>query len=157
LPDLSSRRFDVGQRTRFELTTMAIAAVEQIVEWQVPRVAATLAARTAGIARRLSELGLDPLPDGRRGPHLLGVRLPEAVRARVLPALAEVDCFAAVRGASLRICTRRTRMSSGSSPRCRRRQDALRERCRAGARAAGPVSGQGPPAHPAGGGAGGPA
>jgi selenocysteine lyase/cysteine desulfurase len=103
LPDLSSRRFDVGQRTRFELTTMAIAAVEQIVEWQVPRVAATLAARTAGIARRLSELGLDPLPDGRRGPHLLGVRLPEAVRARVLPALAEVDCFAAVRGASLRI------------------------------------------------------
>jgi selenocysteine lyase/cysteine desulfurase len=98
-----ARRFDVGQRTRFELTPMAIAALEQIVEWQVARVAATLAARTADIARRTSDLGLDPLPDGRRGPHLLGVRLPEPVRARVLPALAEVDCFAAVRGASLRI------------------------------------------------------
>jgi hypothetical protein len=109
---------------------MAIAALEQIVEWQVPRVAATLAARTAGIARRTSDLGLDPLPDGRRGPHLLGVRLPEAVRGRVLPALAEVDCFAAVRGASHRICTRRTRMSSGSSPVCRRPERVLPARCR---------------------------
>jgi selenocysteine lyase/cysteine desulfurase len=98
-----ARRFDVGQRTRFELTPMAIAALEQIVEWQVPRVAATLAVRTAGIARRASDLGLDPLPEGRRGPHLLGVRLPEPVRARVVPALAGAGCFAAVRGASLRI------------------------------------------------------
>jgi hypothetical protein len=66
-------------------------------------VAATLAARTADIARRAVELGLDLLPDDQRGPHLLGVHLPEPVRARVLPALAEANCFAAVRGASLRI------------------------------------------------------
>jgi selenocysteine lyase/cysteine desulfurase len=98
-----ARRFDVGQRTRFELTPMAIAALEQIVEWQVPRVAATLAARTAGIARRARDLGLDPLPDDRRGPHLLGVRLPEPLGARALPALAEASCFATLRGASLRI------------------------------------------------------
>jgi hypothetical protein len=32
-----------------------------------------------------------------------GVRLPENVRAGVLPALAEHSCFAAVRGTSLRI------------------------------------------------------
>jgi selenocysteine lyase/cysteine desulfurase len=98
-----ARRFDVGQRTKFELTPMAIAALEQIVEWQVPRVAATLAARTGDIARRAADVGLDPLPDDQRGPHLLGVRLPEPVRARVLPALAEANCFAAIRGASLRI------------------------------------------------------
>jgi selenocysteine lyase/cysteine desulfurase len=66
-------------------------------------VAATLAVRTAGIARRMSDLGLEPLPDDRRGPHLLGVRLPEPARARVVPALAGAGCFAAVRGASLRI------------------------------------------------------
>lgn len=98
-----ARRFDVGQRTRFELTPMAIAALEQILEWQVPRVAATLAARTADIARRAGDLGLDPLPDDQRGPHLLGVCLPEPLGARVLPALAEARCFAALRGASLRI------------------------------------------------------
>lgn len=43
-----ARRFDFGQRTQFELLPMAIAALEQIADWQVPRVAATLAERTSG-------------------------------------------------------------------------------------------------------------
>ena len=47
-----ARRFDVGQRTKFELTPMAIAALEQVLDWQVPRIAAALATRTAEIARR---------------------------------------------------------------------------------------------------------
>jgi len=82
---------------------MAIAALEQIVDWQVPRVAATLAERTADIARRAAGLGLPPIPDEQRGPHLLGVRLPDAALARAVSALATFNCFAAVRGASLRI------------------------------------------------------
>jgi selenocysteine lyase/cysteine desulfurase len=98
-----ARRFDVGQRTKFELTPMAIAALEQIVEWRVDRVARALAARTAEIARRADELALDPLPDEERGPHLLGVRLPARFRSTVVLALAEANCFAAVRGRSLRI------------------------------------------------------
>ena len=98
-----ARRFDVGERTKFELTPMAIAALEQIVEWQVPNIAATLAATTADIARRAAELGLEPVPDDQRGPHLLGVRVPEPARARVVPALAEANCFAALRGEALRI------------------------------------------------------
>jgi len=98
-----SRRFDVGQRTKFELTPMAIAALTQLVQWGVPRVAQALAGRTADIARRAKDIGLAPLPEDQRGPHMLGVRLPEPVRERVLPALASANCFAAVRGASLRI------------------------------------------------------
>ena len=83
-----ARRFDVGERTNFELIPMAIAALEQILEWQVPRIAAALAVRTAQIARRASELGLTPIPDHERGPHMLGVRLPASVRERIVPALA---------------------------------------------------------------------
>jgi len=98
-----ARRFDGGARTKFELTPMAIAALEQIVEWEVRRIAATLARRTSEIAQRAADLGLDPVPDGQRGPHLLGARLPESARGRALSALAEVNCFAAVRGSSLRI------------------------------------------------------
>jgi selenocysteine lyase/cysteine desulfurase len=98
-----ARRFDVGGRTKFELTPMAIAALEQILEWEVPRIAATLAQRTSEIARRAAGLGLDPVPDERRGPHLLGVRLPEQARDRALSALEEANCFVAVRGSSLRI------------------------------------------------------
>lgn len=98
-----ARRFDVGQRTNFELTPMAVAGLEQLLDWQVPRVAAALAERTADIAQRVADLGLHPLPGDQRGPHMLGVRLPERVHASVLPALAEANCFAAVRGQALRI------------------------------------------------------
>ncbi|MDT7661549.1 MAG: hypothetical protein QOD04_1105, partial [Pseudonocardiales bacterium] len=41
-----ARRFDVGQRTKFELLPMAIAALEQLHAWQVPRIAAALSELT---------------------------------------------------------------------------------------------------------------
>jgi selenocysteine lyase/cysteine desulfurase len=98
-----ARRFDVGQRTNFELLPMAIAALEQLGSWRVDRVAATLAQVTASIAGAATTLGLDPLPPEQRGPHLLGVRLPDAIRSDVVPALAAANCYAAVRGEMLRI------------------------------------------------------
>ena len=78
-----ARRYDVGQRTEFELVPMAIAALEQLVEWGVDRVAATLTDVTASLAQTTAALGLDPLPPDQRGPHMLGVRLPDSVRAAV--------------------------------------------------------------------------
>ncbi len=98
-----ARRFDVGERTKFELLPMAIAALEQLEEWTVPRVAATLAARTADISDRAARLGLDAASASQRGPHMLGVHLPEPARSRTLQALSDVDCHAALRGTSLRI------------------------------------------------------
>ena len=99
-----ARRFDSGQRTKFELVPMAIAALEQIFEWQVPRIAATLAARTAEIAQQVSRLGLDvAADDAQRGPHMLGIRLPGNARAHAPAALANANCFVAMRGSSLRI------------------------------------------------------
>jgi selenocysteine lyase/cysteine desulfurase len=98
-----ARRFDVGERTQFELIPMAIAALEQLTEWQVPRVTATLAGLTDGMARRAQALGLGPVPSEQRGPHILGVGLPAEVRERIVPQLAQTGCFAAVRGGSLRI------------------------------------------------------
>lgn len=98
-----ARRFDVGERTKFELIPMAIAALEQIHEWTVPRIAATLALLTADIAERAAQLGLHALPGSQRGPHMLGLHVSEQARARMLEALTHVNCFAALRGTSLRI------------------------------------------------------
>lgn len=98
-----ARRFDVGQRTKFELVPMAIAALEQILDWQVPRIAATLAKRTSDIARRAAGLGLSCGPDDQRGPHMVGLPLPDHVRANAGATLAARNCFAAMRGSSLRI------------------------------------------------------
>ena len=98
-----ARRFDVGQRTEFELVPMAVAALEQLDEWTVTDVARRLGRVTATIATQLAGLGLSTPADGERGPHLLGVALPEPIRTSVVPTMAAANCFAAVRGESLRI------------------------------------------------------
>ena len=98
-----ARRFDVGQRSQFELLPMAVAALEQLGEWGVERIATALAGVTASVSAVAASLGLDPMPAEQRGPHMLGVRLPERVRAGVVPSLAAADCYAAVRGEMLRL------------------------------------------------------
>jgi selenocysteine lyase/cysteine desulfurase len=98
-----ARRFDMGQRTSFQLVPMAVAALEQLLEWGVGRVGATLAQTTGALAAGAANLGLEAAPADRRGPHLLGVGIPDELRPRVLPALEEAGCFAALRGDALRL------------------------------------------------------
>jgi len=98
-----ARRFDVGQRTSFEITPMAIAALEQIHEWGVARIAQFLKGVTTQIASGLDGMDFDPLPEPLRGPHMLGVEVPESKRPAVIAALADANCYAALRGSSLRI------------------------------------------------------
>ncbi len=98
-----ARRFDVGQRTNFQLTPMALAAIQQLLDWTVPRVAATLQARTDEIAARAEGLGLTAPPSDARAPHMLGLELPPAAARRVVAALTESKVIASVRGPSLRI------------------------------------------------------
>lgn len=98
-----ARRFDVGQRTNFQLVPMALAALQQLLEWTVPRIAATLQARTQQIAARAEQLGLKVPPPETRGPHMLGLELPPEAGERAAAALAEANVIASVRGSSLRI------------------------------------------------------
>jgi selenocysteine lyase/cysteine desulfurase len=98
-----ARRFDVGQRTSFELVPMAVAAIEQILEWGVAGIADHLATITGEIGRAGASLGLDVAPAQRRGPHMLGVGLPARIRDDAVTVLAQAGCHAAIRGGSLRI------------------------------------------------------
>ena len=98
-----ARRFDVGQRTNFTLTPMAIAALTQVLEWGVPRIAASLELVTERLAAEAGALGLTPLPAALRGPHMLGISLPEPALAAVGGVLAGARCYAGVRGSSLRL------------------------------------------------------
>ncbi len=84
-----ARRFDVGQRTSFMLTPMAIAALTQILEWGVETISRELGEITARIAD-----GLEATPD--RCPHMLGIE-------NCRPDLEKHRCVAAPRGDSLRI------------------------------------------------------
>ncbi|HEY3142781.1 MAG TPA: aminotransferase class V-fold PLP-dependent enzyme [Acidimicrobiales bacterium] len=99
-----ARRYDQGARTLIELTPIAIAALEQIRAWGVAQIGGALAVVTADLAGGLGRLGLEPsAPPDRRAPHILGIPVPDAARPRVLPALEQAGCYAALRGSSLRI------------------------------------------------------
>jgi selenocysteine lyase/cysteine desulfurase len=76
-----ARRFDAGQRSNFVLVPMAIAALEQVLEWGVEEIAAALEPVTAKIENEARARGLDVTPARLRARHMLGLRLPtEAAR-----------------------------------------------------------------------------
>jgi selenocysteine lyase/cysteine desulfurase len=97
-----ARRFDVGQRTHFETTPMAVAALRQLLDWEVERIAATLGQVTGRIQRAVEAIGLR-LTSSDRVPHMLGIALPDEARGAVAAALADAGVFAGVRGSSLRV------------------------------------------------------
>jgi selenocysteine lyase/cysteine desulfurase len=98
-----ARRFDVGERSNFQLLPMSIAALDQILAWTVPRIAATLRTVTDEIADRGEELGLRAPPAGARAPHMLGLALPPDAVAETSAALDTANVAASMRGPSLRI------------------------------------------------------
>jgi selenocysteine lyase/cysteine desulfurase len=98
-----ARRFDVGARTNFMLVPTAIAALEQVLEWSVERIGPTLAEVTDGIERSARERGLDAIPAADRGPHMIGIGLPDTPADELVGALAARDVYAGVRSAWLRV------------------------------------------------------
>jgi selenocysteine lyase/cysteine desulfurase len=98
-----ARRFDVGARTNFMLVPMAIAALEQVLEWSVERIGPTLAEVTGGIERSARERGLEAIPAADRGPHMIGIGLPDTPPDELVGGLAARDVYAGVRSAWLRV------------------------------------------------------
>ena len=95
-----ARRFDVGQRTSFTLVPMAIAALSQILDWEIPRIAATLSAVSDRIESWARDHDLKPLPAADRGPHMLEVGIPASAMPRVPERLTEDGVFVGVRGST---------------------------------------------------------
>jgi len=99
-----ARRFDVGERANFALMPVAIAALEQILEWRVEGIATSLRARTDGIEAGARARGIVPsLAREARAGHFLGLRLPAGSAVRVAERLAREQVFVSVRGETLRV------------------------------------------------------
>jgi selenocysteine lyase/cysteine desulfurase len=96
-----ARRYDQGARTLFELTPMAIAALEQVLAWGPSRIGDALATVTAEIATRLAGAGVTASEP--RGPHLLGLHIPGGAADRVAAELKAANCFVARRGDAIRV------------------------------------------------------
>ncbi|MEZ5418907.1 MAG: aminotransferase class V-fold PLP-dependent enzyme [Vicinamibacterales bacterium] len=69
-------RYDVGERTNFALMPMAIAGLEQVLEWQPARIQEYDAALTAPLLDRVRALGYSVEDSAYRGAHLFGLRAP---------------------------------------------------------------------------------
>lgn len=97
-----ARRFDVGERSNFALLPVVIAALEQLLDWRVERIAQSLAAINAKIAARLAANGFAIPADEVRSPHILGVAVPQGA-SDIVPRLAADQIHISQRGAMLRI------------------------------------------------------
>jgi selenocysteine lyase/cysteine desulfurase len=99
-----ARRFDVGENANFVLVPMLNTALEQILDWGVAAIEATLSARNARIAERAADLGFRALPEAVRAGHFLGLRYPDGDPPDGLAArLAAEQVYVSVRGSSIRV------------------------------------------------------
>lgn len=98
-----ARRFDVGERTNFVLTPMAIAALEQILDWSVPAIETALSEVTAEIEEGARSRGLKTLPAAQRGPQMIGIELPEPGRGRIAAEMKMRGVHAGLRSSWLRV------------------------------------------------------
>jgi selenocysteine lyase/cysteine desulfurase len=96
-------RFDVGERSNFALTPMARAALEQVLDWGVERIATSLATLTDAIVARTRPLGLEALPQGVRAGHYLGLRFPGGMPDGLVDRLAAANVHVSKRGDALRV------------------------------------------------------
>ncbi|MEP3247216.1 MAG: aminotransferase class V-fold PLP-dependent enzyme [Sneathiella sp.] len=96
-------RFDMGERANFALMPMAIAALQQILDWGVQDIYKTLAAKTAALAEAGQEIGLTCVESHLRAGHFLGLEFTNGVPDTLLSKLAEDRIYVSVRGNSLRV------------------------------------------------------
>ena len=98
-----ARRYDMGERANFQLMSMTQAALQQIADWGVENIAATLQIKTNTIAERATRLGLTVSAPELRAPHFLGVRFPGGVPNGLLEQLAKQHVYVSLRGTSMRV------------------------------------------------------
>ena len=97
-------RYDVGGRSNFVLMPMAIAALEQLLDWGVPAIEAYCRRLTEGFFERLEELGYESDEESGRAAHIFGLRAPGGLDNAALKAeLERRRIYVSLRGSAVRV------------------------------------------------------
>lgn len=97
-----ARRFDMGERSNFQLVPAAIASLNAMLDWGPDALSVTLGRNNRALADRLAPLGLhETTPD--RAPHYLSLSLPAGAPADLVSQLAAREIFVSQRGDRMRI------------------------------------------------------
>lgn len=98
-----ARRFDMGEFPQFVLAPMAIAALQQILSWEINRIEQTLSSLTRRVALHAQEEGYDVPPESDRCGHMIGIRPKLGVMPNLSTFLRQANVFVSVRGDSIRV------------------------------------------------------
>jgi len=98
-----ARRFDMGERSNFQLLPQAIASLRLLNDIGPANISAALGTFNADLARELETLGCQPEPEHVRSPHYLTARVPSDAPASLVDDLKHDNIFVSQRGAHLRI------------------------------------------------------
>lgn len=96
-----ARRFDMGEKCQ-ALLPGAIAALEQLKEWRLERITASLRSHNQRIGVILEETGFVLPPMDIRSPHMLGALIPKHYEGNLVAELAAKKIFVSQRGNSIR-------------------------------------------------------
>ena len=97
-------RYDMGGRSNPALMAMGIAALEQILAWQVAEIQAYLRHLTLPLFEALNELEYVVEQEEYRSPHLFGIRLPKHIdMEKVKASFAKYHISVSFRGTAIRV------------------------------------------------------
>ncbi len=101
--NLDATRFDMGERSNFQLMPIAIAGLEQIHRWGQLQIERSLRHYTQMLRHELEAIGFSACDEAWRSPHYLGVQHSEGLPEDILQRLANEKIYLSKRGDSLRI------------------------------------------------------
>ncbi|PCI32938.1 MAG: aminotransferase [Alphaproteobacteria bacterium] len=96
-------RFNMGERSNFMMTPIAIHGLESLNNWGVKAIAGYLSGLTDIIAERARGMGLKVADKCHRAPHLIGLNFAGGAPEGLTAALAERQIYVSVRGDSIRV------------------------------------------------------
>ncbi|MBI1255083.1 MAG: aminotransferase class V-fold PLP-dependent enzyme [Hyphomonas sp.] len=98
-----AERYDMGERSNFALLPALQASVQQILDWGVANIEATLAHQNRALSEALGARGLNTGHEADRGGHYLGALLPDSAPADLTARLKAENIYVSKRGDRLRI------------------------------------------------------
>ncbi|HEV2079944.1 MAG TPA: aminotransferase class V-fold PLP-dependent enzyme [Allosphingosinicella sp.] len=98
-----ARRFDVGERSNFTAVAQMVAALEQIRDWGVERIAERLRMVTGQLAERCAEAGLSRASEQAQAPHIVGFPLPPGTPDDFVERMASEGVYLSRRGDWVRL------------------------------------------------------
>ncbi len=101
--DSGARRFDMGERANFITGPMSLVALRQLAEWTVAGIEARIAPLSEAIVDGARRFGYHAHPQGRRVPHLFGLRREGGLPPALGRALADAKVFVSLRGDAIRV------------------------------------------------------